>query len=55
LGAEASHCWTVLFRPAADIDQASPAALRFRLSAARHGLHIEIRKCRGRKPRNFLL
>jgi cell division inhibitor SulA/protein ImuA len=55
LGAESSRCWTVLFRPVAAIDQASPAALRFRLSAARYGLQIEIRKCRGRKPQNFLL
>ena len=60
LGAEACRCWTVLFRPVSAIDQSSPAALRFRLSSATSadpqlGIHIQIQKCRGRKPRHFLL
>jgi cell division inhibitor SulA/protein ImuA len=61
LGAEACRCWTVLFRPLTAIDQGSPAALRFRLSAAtgsadtQQGIHLEIQRCRGRKPRQFLL
>jgi hypothetical protein len=68
LGAETCRCWTVLFRPLAAISQSSPAALRFRLTAsaadvaagngsvlAQAGIHIEIQKCRGRRPRSFLL
>ncbi len=72
LGAETCRCWTVLFRPAAASARSSPAALRFRLSAAagkapaaadtsaghrpgRIGTHIEILKCRGRRPRQFVL
>ena len=59
LGAESSRCWTVLFRPAAAIEQSSPAALRFGLSPARAatgaGIRVEIRKCRGQRPRSFLL
>jgi cell division inhibitor SulA/protein ImuA len=68
LGAEACRCWTVLFRPAAAIGQSSPAVLRFSLSPAtpadtavatpagvRAGIHLEIQKCRGRRPRGFLL
>lgn len=62
LGAETHRCWTVLFRPAEAISQNSPAALRFSLSSGRgsHGqdpaaIRVEIQKCRGRKPRSFLL
>lgn len=67
LGAETYRCWTVLFRPLAAIGQSSPAALRFKLSpvvpaavadaprGSRVGINIEILKCRGRKPRSFLL
>jgi hypothetical protein len=67
LGAETYRCWTVLFRPLAAIGQSSPAALRFKLSpvapavvadaprGSRAGINIEILKCRGRKPRSFLL
>ena len=61
LGAEACRCWTVLFRPLTAVSQSSPAALRFSLSAAtgspdaQQGIHLEIQKCRGRKPRQFLL
>jgi hypothetical protein len=66
LGAEASRCWTVLFRPAAAMRESSPAVLRFGLTAApgiaaggpvdgRAGIQVEIRKCRGRRPRSFLL
>jgi cell division inhibitor SulA/protein ImuA len=59
LGAETYRCWTVLFRPAAAVQQNSPAALRFKLSPvaleAENGIHIEIQKCRGRKPQSFLL
>lgn len=70
LGAEACHCWTVLFRPEADIARSSPAALRLRLpvsgeaAAAENdnrggdhesGIRVEIRKCRGRRPQSFLL
>jgi cell division inhibitor SulA/protein ImuA len=55
LGAEACRCWTVLFRPLAAMAQPSPAVLRFGLSAAAADTHIEIQRCRGRKPRHFLL
>jgi hypothetical protein len=67
LGAEASRCWTVLFRPAAAMRQSSPAVLRFGLAAAAPGvatdrpadgpagIRVEIRKCRGRRPQSFLL
>ena len=62
LGAEAHRCWTVLFRPPETASQNSPAALRFSMLAG-GGLpgcdpaciRIEIQKCRGRKPRSFLL
>lgn len=62
LGAEATRCWTVLFRPVSAISQSSPAVLRCRLSSTAEGqaggesgIHIEIRKCRGRRPRSFSL
>lgn len=60
LGAEACHCWTVLFRPAEAIGQSSPAALRFSLppvlpSGHGAGIRVEIQKCRGRRPASFLL
>ena len=62
LGAETYRCWTVLFRPAGLISQNSPAALRFRLSPGEGSpggdqadIRIEIDKCRGRKPKSFLL
>jgi cell division inhibitor SulA/protein ImuA len=67
LGAEASRCWTVLFRPAAALRESSPAVLRFSLAAAASamrvappvaglaGIEVEIHKCRGRRPRSFLL
>lgn len=57
LGAEAHHCWTVLFRPIEAMNQSSPAALRFKLSACgdQSAIRIEIQKCRGRKPKSFLL
>jgi hypothetical protein len=62
LGAETYRCWTVLFRPAETINQNSPAALRFGLSSGRSAsgenpadIRVEIQKCRGRKPRSFLL
>lgn len=67
LGAETHRCWTVLFRPAEVINQNSPAALRFRLLSGRGSsasgssgadqadIRIEIDKCRGRKPKSFLL
>lgn len=67
LGAEMHRCWTVLFRPAELIRQNSPAALRFSLSSGRGSsaggspggdyadIRVEIDKCRGRKPRSFLL
>lgn len=62
LGAESHRCWTVLFRPAEAISQNSPAALRFSLSSGRGlsgenpaDIRVEIQKCRGRKPRSFLL
>jgi hypothetical protein len=66
LGAESSRCWTVLFRPAAALRRSSPAVLRFSLVpvsgvVAGHladglaGIQVEIRKCRGRRPRSFLL
>ena len=67
LGAETHRCWTVLFRPAGVINQNSPAALRFGLSSGRESsgggsaggdqadIRIEINKCRGRKPKSFLL
>ena len=71
LAAEVCRCWTVLFRPLAAIGHSSPAALRLRLSAGvsgdaaaamagmpalgQTGIHVEIQKCRGRRPRSFLL
>ena len=66
LGAEASRCWTVLFRPAAAMHENSPAVLRLSLAAAPGvaaggsldglaGIRVEIRKCRGRRPQSFLL
>ena len=57
LGAEAHRCWTVLFRPPEAIGRSSPAALRFRLlpGGGPAGIRIDIQKCRGRKPRSFLL
>lgn len=66
LGAEASRCWTVLFRPAAAMRESSPAILRFSLAAVPGtaaggpvdglaGIRVEIRKCRGRRPQSFLL
>ena len=67
LGAEASRCWTVLFRPAAALRESSPAVLRFSLTAAAStmrveppvdglaGVQVEIHKCRGRRPQSFLL
>lgn len=67
LGAEFSHCWTVLFRPPAAISHGSPAALRFRLTAVAtgaaadrsidspDGIEIDIQKCRGRRPQRFRL
>jgi hypothetical protein len=66
LGAEASRCWTVLFRPAAAMHESSPAILRFSLAAVpgtaaggtaegMAGIRVEIRKCRGRRPQSFLL
>lgn len=62
LGAETHRCWTVLFRPVEAIGQSSPAALRFRLLSGggspdrdQAGIQIEIQKCRGRRPKSFLL
>jgi len=62
LGAEAHRCWTVLFRSTEAMSQNSPAALRFGVlpgSGVPGGdptcIRIEIQKCRGRKPRSFLL
>lgn len=57
LGAEAHRCWTVLFRSPKAVAQSSPAALRFRLLPGESpaGIRIDIQKCRGRKPRSFLL
>ena len=66
LGAEASRCWTVLFRPATAMHASSPAVLRLSLPAAPGvagggparglaGIRVEIRKCRGRRPQSFLL
>ena len=50
LGAEENHCWTVLFRPLAALEESSPAALRFKLSTTAQGVRIDILKCRGRRP-----
>jgi cell division inhibitor SulA/protein ImuA len=62
LGAETHRCWTVLFRPVETIKQNSPAALRFRLLSGSElpswdqaSIRVEIDKCRGRKPKSFLL
>ena len=55
LGIEKQRCWTVLFRPVAEAGQASPARLRFSLSAAvvsdtSSKTRIDVLKCRGRRP-----
>lgn len=50
LAAEASQALAFLFRPLAAASRFSPAALRLKLSA---GLHIEVLKSRGGRPRSF--
>jgi hypothetical protein len=50
LAAEQAQALVFLFRPCTAADQFSPAALRLRLSA---GLHIEVLKSRGGRPRSF--
>jgi len=50
LAAESARAWAVLYRPAHCLEQASPAALRLRLTAVAEGLEIEILKNRGGRP-----
>jgi len=50
LAAESARAWAVLYRPAHCLAQASPAALRLRLTAVAEGLEIEILKNRGGRP-----
>ncbi len=52
LAAEGSDALAFLFRPLAVVRQASPAALRLRLSA---GLNVDILKSRGGSPRSIFL
>jgi cell division inhibitor SulA/protein ImuA len=47
LGAETGHSFGVLFRPAADAEKRSPAALRLKLEARPDGLAVHILKRRG--------
>jgi cell division inhibitor SulA len=47
LAAEAGGSLGILHRPAAAVDEPSPAALRLRLHAATDGLVLQIRKARG--------
>jgi len=47
LAAESSHCWGVLFRPMADADESSPAAVRVRLTAKERTLDVHFLKRRG--------
>jgi hypothetical protein len=48
LAAEAGGSCGLLYRPLAEAQQPSPAALRLRLRALDGGLHIDIHKARGR-------
>jgi cell division inhibitor SulA/protein ImuA len=50
LAAEENDCWAVLFRSERALCNGSPAALRVRLSGAFEKAHLEIVKCRGRRP-----
>lgn len=50
LAAESTRAWAVLYRPAHCLEQASPAALRLRLTAVAEGLEIDVRKNRGGRP-----
>jgi len=50
LAAEQAHCWTVLFRPGAALQQRSPAALRLKLAKTGAVTRVEILKCRGARP-----
>ena len=50
LAAEQAHCWTVLFRPGAALQQRSPAALRLKLTKTEAVTRVEILKCRGARP-----
>jgi hypothetical protein len=50
LAAEERDCWTILFRPMAELQQRSPAALRLKLSRSASGIRLEIVKCRGTRP-----
>lgn len=47
LAAEAGRSWGILFRPDRDARQASPAALRLRLTPQADGVRVEILKRRG--------
>ncbi len=50
LAAESTRAWAVLYRPAHCLKQASPAALRLRLTAVAEGLEIDVLKTRGGRP-----
>ncbi len=50
LAAESTRAWAVLYRPAHCLEQASPAALRLRLTAVAEGLEIDVCKNRGGRP-----
>ena len=51
LAAEEGCCWVVLFRPKKALQQRSPAALRLQLLSKRDSIQVEIRKCRGGRPK----
>jgi hypothetical protein len=51
LAAQESARLSFLYRPEADLDQASPAALRLRLAdSGERGTRVEVLKCRGSHP-----
>ncbi len=50
LAAESTNAWAVLYRPVHCLNQASPAALRLRLTAVADGLEIDVLKSRGGQP-----
>jgi hypothetical protein len=55
LAAKAGRKLAFVFRPAAALAQASPAALRLQVTAAASGSRVRVLKCRGRLPEQSLL
>lgn len=50
LAAEEQRCWAILFRPIEAGRDASPAAVRLKLSAHGSETRVEVLKCRGARP-----